>query len=66
MNAGDMVRFRTSNDAAWDIGILVEYEKLLKVANILSGGKLVSIRATMVQLHERHPDNVEMLKSHNT
>jgi len=66
VNAGDMVRFRTCNDAAWDIGILVEYEKLLKVAKILSGGKLVSIRAAMVQLHERHPDNVEMLKNHNT
>ena len=62
MNAGDMVRFREKNEATWSVGILVEYEKLLKVAKILSGGKLVSIRAAMVQLHERHPDNVEMLK----
>jgi len=66
VNAGDMVRFRTSDDALWDIGILVEYEKLLKVAKILSCGKLVSIRAAMVQLHQRHPDNVEMLKRGST
>ena len=62
MNAGDMVRFRTTNEAAWDIGILIEYEKLLKVAKILAHGKVVSIRVSLVQLHKRHPDNVEMLK----
>ena len=65
MNAGDMVRFRVNNDATWDIGILVEYEKLLKVAKILAHGELVSIRASLVQLHQRHPDNVEILKRGN-
>ena len=62
MNVGDMVRFRTSDKIPWDIGILIEYEKLLKVAKILAHGKMVSIRASDVQLHQRHPDNIEILK----
>ena len=62
MNTGDMVRFRTSDEISWDIGILIEYEKLLKVAKILAHGKVVSIHVSYVQLHQRHPDNVEMLK----
>jgi len=62
VNAGDMVRFRVHNEVMWNIGILVEYEKLLKVAKILTCGKVVSIRASDVQLHQRHPDNVEILK----
>jgi len=66
MNAGDMVRFRASDGAMWDIGILIEYEKWLKVAKILAHGKVVSIHASLVQLHRRHPDNVEMLKRGST
>jgi|ETNvirnome_2_300_1030623.scaffolds.fasta_scaffold128121_1 hypothetical protein len=66
MNAGDLVRFRTSSEATWDIGILIKYEKLLKAAKILAHGKVVSVRASLVQLHRRHPDNIEMLKRGNT
>ena len=62
MNAGDMVRYRESNEAAWKLGILVEYEKWMKVAEILADGKMYRVHASFVQLHERHPDNIEMLK----
>ena len=65
MNTGDMVRFRTTDEVSWNIGILIEYEKLLKVTKILAHGKVVSIHVSHVQLHQRHPDNIEMLKRGN-
>ena len=62
MNAGDMVRFRQANGATWSIGVLVEYEKWYKIAQILHEGNVISVHAAHVQLHIRHPDNVEMLR----
>ena len=62
MNAGDLVRYRESERFPWKLGILVKYEKLLKVAQVLANGKMYRVHASLVQLHERHPDNIEMLK----
>ena len=63
MNAGDMVRFREKNEATWSVGMLVEYEKWYKIAKILFAGEILSVHASHVQLHKRHPDNVEMLRT---
>ena len=62
MLAGDMVRYRESNDATWKLGILIEYEKWYKITKVLSDGKILHIHASLVQLHKRHPDNIEKLK----
>ena len=62
MNAGDMVRYRESNEATWKLGILLEYEKWYKIAKILSGGKILSVHASLVQLHQRHPENIKKLQ----
>ena len=61
MNAGDMVRFREDNEATWHVGILIEYEKWYKIAKVLCRGEILSLHARHVQLHSRHPDNVETL-----
>jgi hypothetical protein len=60
MDAGDLVRFREGNGATWNIGILIKYEKWYKIAEILCRGEMISVHAAHVQLHRRHPDNVEM------
>jgi hypothetical protein len=62
VNEGDMVRFRERNEALWNLGILIEYKKWYKIAQILCEGKIVSVHAAHVQLHKRHPCNVEMLR----
>ena len=61
MNNGDMVRFREKNEATWSVGILIEYEKWYKIAKILCRGEILDVHARHVQLHSRHPDNIEML-----
>ena len=38
-----------------------EYEKWYKIAKILCQGEILSVHARHVQLHSRHPDNVEIL-----
>ena len=61
-----MVRFRLSNDLAWEVGILLEYPPWYKVAEILCKGKIHSVHASMVQLHTRHPDNIIMLRQRSS
>ena len=56
-----MVRFRERNEASWNIGILIEYKKWYKIAKILWNGEILSVHARHIQLHLRHPDNIEML-----
>jgi|TARA_R110000765_G_scaffold262066_3_gene362047 hypothetical protein len=51
MIPGDLVRFkRTSDDADWNIGLLLEYIPYMKIAEILYEGKRLSIHARLVQL----------------
>ena len=57
-----MVRFRVSENHDWEIGILVEYKPWYKVAQILCEGNVRSVHGSLVQLHTRHPTNVEMLR----
>ena len=61
MQPGDLVRFCEGNEATWRVGILTEYEKWYKIAKILCQGEILSVHARHVQLHSRHPDNVEIL-----
>jgi len=58
---GDLVRFCEGNEATWRIGILTEYKKWYKIAKILWQGEILDVHARHVQLHSRHPDNVEMI-----
>ena len=53
MNAGDMIRFRERNNATWNIGLLVRYQKWEKVAEVLYKGKIIRIHARYTQLHKR-------------
>ena len=61
MRDGDLVRYRICTWHAepkkytdWKIGLLYKYDKLMKIAEIVSPeGKLIRIRAADVQLVQR-------------
>lgn len=67
MLKGDLVRIRElrQEDSQWfAVGIIIKYDKLMKVATVLrqDTGIVERLRADSVELLKRAPHNVEMLK----
>lgn len=54
MRVGDLVRFK-SNDhqSEWSIGLLIRYDKFIKVAEIEVNGHIYYAPARLVQTHQR-------------
>jgi hypothetical protein len=54
MRVGDLVRFKTNdNEDEWKIGLLVRYDKVLKVAEIIMEDTLFYAPGRLVETHQR-------------
>ena len=67
MLKGDLVRVREwrQPDSEWfAVGIIIEYDKLMKIATVLrqDNGVIERCRADSVELLKRAPQNIELLR----
>lgn len=54
MRVGDLVRFKPhDNQPDWLIGLLIRYDKFIKIAEIESNGQIHYAPARLVQTHQR-------------
>ena len=54
MRAGDLVRFKThDNEADWNIGLLLRYDKFIKVAEILKDENIYYAPGRLVNVYKR-------------
>jgi hypothetical protein len=54
MRVGDLVRFKTHEyEPEWRVGLLLRYDKVLKVAEILSGDRLYYAPGRLIDVHKR-------------
>ena len=54
MRVGDLVRFRvTEQDSQKKIGLLVRYDKFLKIGEILIGDRLYYAPGRLIEVHRR-------------
>ena len=54
MRVGDLVRFKThDNEADWNIGLLLRYDKFIKVAEILKDENIYYAPGRLVNVYKR-------------
>ncbi len=54
MRVGDLVRFRvTEGETEWKVGLLVRYDKFLKIGEILIGDRLYYAPGRLIEVHRR-------------
>jgi len=53
MRVGDLVRFKSHDHDEWRLGLLVRYDKILKVAEIIVEDMLFYAPGRLVQTHQR-------------
>lgn len=54
MRAGDLVRFKThDSEDAFRVGLLLRYDKLLKIAEILKDDNLFYAPGRLVEIYQR-------------
>ena len=53
MRVGDLVRFKAHEDEDWQIGLLVKYDKFLKIAEIVKGENVFYAPGRFVETYQR-------------
>ena len=53
MRVGDLVRFKAHEHAEWQIGLLVKYDKFLKIAEIIKGDTVFYAPGRFVETYQR-------------
>ncbi len=54
MRVGDLVRFKTHDlETEWQIGLLIRYDKFIKVAEIMKDGRLYYVPGRLVNVYMR-------------
>ncbi len=54
MIPGDLVRFkRYETDEEWNVGLLVEYQPWMKIAEVLYEGESLRLHARFVQMYKQ-------------
>lgn len=53
MRAGDLVRFRESEYDAEQIGLLIRYDKFMKIGEVMKDGRLYYIAGRFIEVYAR-------------
>ncbi len=54
MRVGDLVRFKvTEYEDQWKIGLLIRYDKFLKIGEILCGDRTYYAPGRLIEVHQR-------------
>ena len=54
MRVGDLVRFKTHDgDSHWTVGLLIRYDKLIKIGEIQVGDHLHYAPGRLIETHQR-------------
>jgi hypothetical protein len=53
MRVGDLVRFKPYEHAGWSIGLLLRYDKFIKIAEILKDNNLFYAPGRLVETYQR-------------
>ena len=54
MRVGDLVRFKvTDHQPHWDVGLLVRYDRFIKIGEIIKDGQLYYAPGRLIEVYRR-------------
>jgi hypothetical protein len=54
MRVGDLVRFKlTEHDSYWKVGLLMRYDKFLKIGEVLELDRLYYVPGRLIEVYQR-------------